>query len=158
MVGLVEAADDAPVLGVADVVGQVLAQRPAAGDVEHLHAAAHAEEGHPALERAARQRELEGVALGQHGRRLGVALGAVALGLDVGAAGEDERVDEVEQRVGVLRRAPTGCEQQRHAAGARDVIEVRAREQRDLVVPGAAPARALERDADTDDRWRGHHP
>src|SRR6185437_8954085 len=35
VVGLVEAADDAPVLGVAEVVGQVLAQRPAAGDVEH---------------------------------------------------------------------------------------------------------------------------
>ena len=63
VVRVVEAAEDAPVVAVAEVVGQVLHERPAARHVHQLHAAADAEERQVALERPRDERELEGVAL-----------------------------------------------------------------------------------------------
>ena len=63
VVGAVEGARHAAVVLVADVVGQVLDQRPPARDVHQLHPAADAEQRDVALERAARQRDLEVVAL-----------------------------------------------------------------------------------------------
>ena len=64
VVGAVERPADAAVLVVAVALGQVLVERAAARDVHHLHAAADAEQRQVALQRAARQGELEGVALG----------------------------------------------------------------------------------------------
>ena len=93
VVGVVERARRAAVVLVADGVGQVLDQRPAARDVHHLHAAADAEQRQVALERAARQRELERVALGHRPGRLRMRLGAVGGRVDVGAAGEQQAVD-----------------------------------------------------------------
>ena len=84
------------------VAREVLVQRPAAGDVERLAAAADAQQRHPALERRARERELEGVE-----RRLGrpqllVAVGgAVRAGVQVRAAGEADAVEPADQRLEV---------------------------------------------------------
>ncbi len=58
VVGAVEAARRAAMLFVPELVGQVLAQRPAERDVDQLHAAADAEHGHVALDRAPGEREL----------------------------------------------------------------------------------------------------
>ena len=96
---------------VADRLRQVLVERAAERDVEQLHPAADPEQRHVALQRPPRQRELEGVALGPGALRLRVRLGAVAGRVDVGAAGQEQRVDAVEQHVGVARPRP------RRAAG-----------------------------------------
>ena len=106
-------------LVVADELRQVLVERAAAGDVEHLHPAADAEQRHVALERAPRQRELEAVALGPGALRLGVRLGAVAGRVDVGAAGEDQPVEQVEQPVGIGLGGVVGRQQQRQRPPAR---------------------------------------
>ena len=72
MVGAVEGAEHAAVLVVAEVLGQMLEQRAAAGDVDQLHAAADPEHRQVALDRRARERDLEGVALGHRVQRLDV--------------------------------------------------------------------------------------
>ena len=64
MVGVVEGAQRAPVVGVADVVGQVLDQRPAERDVDQLHPAADPQHRQVALQRAQRQGDLRVVAVG----------------------------------------------------------------------------------------------
>ena len=99
------AAQRVAVVLVADDVGHVLDQRAAGGDVHHLHAAADAEQRQVALERAAAERHLEGV-----------ALGVLA---DVDAAGEHEAVDAVQHLVGMLGRDGVRGEQQRRAPPAR---------------------------------------
>ena len=65
------------VLLVADDLGQVLDEVAAAGDVQHLRAAADREHGHVALERGAQERQLGPVALRTRARRLGVCVLAV---------------------------------------------------------------------------------
>src|SRR4051794_41940280 len=60
VVGVVEGAERAAVVGVADVVGQVLHERPAEGDVDQLHAAADAEDRQGAPPRAAGEGGLGG--------------------------------------------------------------------------------------------------
>ena len=64
VVGAVEGADHAPVLLVAEALGQVLQQRAAAGDVDQLHPPADPQHRQVALDRRARERDLERVALG----------------------------------------------------------------------------------------------
>ena len=59
VVGAVEGADHAAVLLVAEVVGQVLDQRAAAGDVDQLHPAADPEHRQVARDRRARERDFE---------------------------------------------------------------------------------------------------
>ena len=51
VVGAVEGAEHAPVLLVSDVLGEVLQQRAAAGDVDQLHPPADAEHRHVPLDR-----------------------------------------------------------------------------------------------------------
>ena len=58
------------------------------------------------------------VALGPGPLRLRVRLGAVAGRVDVGAAGEHQRVDPVEQQVGVVDRRLVGRQHERQPAGA----------------------------------------
>ena len=87
----------------AELVRQVLDQRPPAGHVQELHAAADAEDRHVALERPVGQGELEAVALGPGVTGLRVYPRAVGGGIDVGAAGQHEAVDQVEHLAGVLR-------------------------------------------------------
>ncbi len=128
---------------VADDVGQVLAERPAAGDVEDLHAAADAEQRHVALDRPPRQRELEAVALGPGAPGLGVRLGAVAGRVHVGAAGEHQRVEQLEHPVGLGLGRGVGRQQHGGAAGALDRGRVGARRQGHGLLPDS-PAGALE--------------
>ena len=92
---------------------QVLVQRPAAGDVENLRAAADAEVGDVALEAAAREAELDGVLLAVDGhvarvqaphglqllrreRAVGVVSGLVKGRVDVLALAEEHAVDGLE--------------------------------------------------------------
>ena len=104
------------------VARQVLVQRAAAGDVERLRAAADAQQRHPALDRRAGERELEGVQ-----RRLGrpeLARGARARRRPRGqvrAAGEADAVEAGDQRLEVrhARRQHDG-----HPAGALDRLQV----------------------------------
>ena len=58
VVGVLEAAQRAPVLLVTELLGQMLAKGPAEGDVDQLHAAADAEHRHVALDRPAGQGKL----------------------------------------------------------------------------------------------------
>ena len=74
VVGAVEGARVAPVLVVAVALGQVLQQRAAGGDVHELHPAADAQQREVALQRAAGERDLEVVALGDRAAGLGVRL------------------------------------------------------------------------------------
>ena len=109
VVGAVEGARVAAVLVVAVALGQVLEQRAARGDVHELHPAADAQQREVALEGAARERDLEVVALGHRAAGLGVGLLPVGGRVDVGAAGQDEPVEQVEDRVGILlRRVSSG--------------------------------------------------
>ena len=150
VVGAVEGARDAPVLVVAVALGQVLQQRAAGGDVHDLHPAADAQQRQVALERAAGERDLEVVALGHRAAGLRVGLLPVGRGVDVGAAGEDQPVEQVEDRVGLVLERLVGRQHERDPAGALDGVDVGARQQVGLLVPHA-PARALERGADADD-------
>ena len=78
---------------VADDVREMLDEIAAEGDVEDLRAAADREHGEVARERRVQQRQLGAVALGRRPPRLGVRLLAVELGVEVGAAREDEPVE-----------------------------------------------------------------
>ena len=104
----------------ADQLRQVLVEGAAAGDVEDLHPAADPEQRHLALDRALRQRQFEAVALGPGALRLRVRLGPVAGRVDVGAAGEDQGVEPVEDPVGIGLGGGVGRQQDRGPAGALD--------------------------------------
>src|SRR4051812_15740445 len=145
----VEGARDAAVVLVADVVGQVLDQRAPARDVHELHPAADAQQRDVALERPARERDLELVALRPGALRGRMRRLAVGRGVDVGPAREDEPVEDVEQLVGILHRPWIGRQHERETARALDRVDVGAVEQVRLGVPHR-PARALESGADAD--------
>jgi len=155
VVGAVERADRPAVLVVAELLGQVLAQRAAVRDVHQLHPTADPEEREVARERAARERQLERVAVGVDVGRLHVLLGAVAGGVDVDAAREHQPVEQVEHLVRLLDQQPVGREQQRHPAGALDGGDVARGQERGLLVPHA-PTRPLVGGADSDDRASVH--
>ena len=131
-------------------VGQVLVERAAEGDVQHLHAAADAEDGHVALERRARQRDLEPVALGSRAVGLRVGLGAVGGRVDVGAAGQHQA-----RRSG-RAVAPGRRPRRRGAAGTREPAGVLDRVRSTLRVRSVtgssqtAQRSALDRGADPD--------
>ena len=105
--------------------------------------------GIPRSSARAGQGELEPVALGPGAARLRMRGRAVGGGIDVRAAGEDQRVDAVEQRVGRLGHGLVGRQQQRQRAGRLHRGGVGARQHGHRVLPGA-PARPLERRADPD--------
>ena len=84
---------------VARVLGNVLHERAAERDVEHLDAPAHAEGRLVALDERAAQRELGRVAQRVDGPGLGDGIGPVPFGLDVAAAGDDHGVDGVEGQI-----------------------------------------------------------
>ena len=155
MVGAVEGPEDAAVLVVAVGVGEVLVQRPALRDVDQLHPAADPEERHVALQGPPGQRDLERVALGHRMDDLGMARRAVRGRVDVGAAREDQGVEEVEDLVGVVDEHVVHRQDQRHATGAVDGVDVGARQQERLLVPHA-PLRLLEVGDDPDHRSPGH--
>jgi hypothetical protein len=86
----------------------VLLQRPAERHVEDLHPAADAGQRHIALEPPVRESQLEAVALDARAVRLGVGSRTVARRVDVGAAADQERIDEVEARSGISATASSG--------------------------------------------------
>ena len=83
-------------------VGEMLVERPAAGDVEDLEAAADAEQRQVPRQGGAGQRELEPIALDPGVRGVRVGLGSVARGIEIAAAGEQQAVEQVEHRLRVL--------------------------------------------------------
>ena len=139
----------------ADCLRHVLVEGAAAGDVEDLHPAADAEQRHVALDRAARQGQLEAVAFGPDAPGLGVRLGPVARRVDIGAAGEDQRVEQVEHPVGLGLGGGVGRQQDRGPTRTLDRGRVGARRQLHRLLPHS-PAGALERRADPDRRARPH--
>ena len=145
-----EGAGDGAVHLVADRFGQMLVEGAAEGDVQQLHAAADPQHRHVALQRPPGQRQLEAVTLGPGAGGLGVGLGAVAGGVDVGTAGQHQPVDPVEQEVGVLDRRLVGRQDDAQPAGALDGGHVGPRRQRHLVALPDAPADPLDRRADSD--------
>ena len=103
-------------------VGQVLVQRPAAGHVQHLHAAADREHGQAARYRPPREGQLEAVELGLGRPQLGMLGGAVVVRMQVRPARQADAVEAVEQlvhRAGAHRR-----EDHRHRAGHTHGVEV----------------------------------
>ena len=85
------------------VVGDVLVQRAAAGDVQDLYPTTDRERRHRTDRRRLRQRALETVVGRVDAVDARVGLLAVAGGIDVGATREHERVDAGEQRLRVTR-------------------------------------------------------
>jgi hypothetical protein len=139
------------VLLVTDHVGEMLDERPATRDVQQLHTAADGEQGEVSRERAVGQGELEAITL-RHGLTdLGMRPGAVGGRIDVGASGEDQRVQPTEQLVGRLGGGVIRRQEDREPAGILHRAHVGPGRHRDHLVPGTPP-HALERRADTDDR------
>ena len=81
--------------------------------------------------------------------RLGMAAVAVGARVDVGAAGQDQAVEAVQDVVGVLGDPGVGRQHQRDRAGYLQRVDVGAGEQERLAVPDR-PARALQRGAEAD--------
>src|SRR6185437_6500566 len=96
VVGAVEGAGDTQMLVMAEVLGQMLQQGAAVGDVDQLHATADAEHRQVALDRGAHQGDFEAVALGDGVNSLRMGLLAIARRVDVGAAGEHQPVEQLE--------------------------------------------------------------
>ena len=84
-------------------VGQVLVERAARGHVQHLHAAADAEQRNVTLEGAVSQGQLEAVALGPGAARRGVRPSPVRARIHVRPASQHEPVDQIQQLVRRLR-------------------------------------------------------
>ena len=112
---------------VADVLGQVLDEVAAVGDVQQLRAAADREHGHVARERRLEQRQLGVVALAADAVVSGCGVAAVQLRVEVRAAREDEAVERVERLLDPVGRRR---HEQRPAAGALDRAHVVGRDER----------------------------
>ena len=80
-------------------VRQVLVEGAPVGDSHDLHPPADPQEGQITLQRTPRERHLERVALGRHVRHRRVARLSVAGGIDVGAAGQDQGIEEIEDPI-----------------------------------------------------------
>ena len=141
----------APVVGVADVVGQVLDQRPAERDVDQLHPAADARargrsrsSARSASAISARSRSGAGVG------RLRWRRVAVGGRVDVGAAGQHQRRrGRRARRPGARPTQASGGIISAIAPARLQRVDVGAREQERLAIPDR-PARALERGAEAD--------
>ena len=128
-------------------VGQVLRERAAQGDVQHLDPAADAEEGHVAIDGCPHQGGLEGVALAVGLLGLGMRRGPVRGGLEVVAPGEEESVDGVEH---LGRVARVGWDDHCDAARGLDLAHVVGSHHGRLLVP-RTPLSAQHRAGDADD-------
>jgi hypothetical protein len=115
-------------------------------DVHDLHAPADRKHGHLALE-GAPKRAGSAIALREGDRRLGMAVGAVLIGVDVGAAGEDQPVECVKR---LLDRRLGRWYDQRPPARLLDRADVRERDQCRRKHPGSE-RRLLRIRRDSDD-------
>ena len=121
---------------------QVLHQRPAEGDVHHLHAAAGADDGQAAVDRPLDELDFEAVAGGVDRPQQRVRGLPVANGVDVVPGCQHHPVDPVELVVQPIRDAG---EQHRHRPG---------HHQRALVADSGVVAEAVEPGRDADQRLR----
>ena len=121
------------VLVVADEVRKMLDEVAAEADVQHLAPAADGEQGHVAREGPVQESQLGAVPLLEHPVRLRVRIVAVRRRIEVGAAGQHQRVEQVERLLGAFlaRRDQHGP-----AAGALDGPHVVGRNERRLLLPG----------------------
>ena len=78
---------------VAKAMRQVLDQRPAPSDVEHLHAPANAEDWEVGIKGSLHQPQLSLIAARVDARCLGFTLGTVERRVDVAAADKNDRVE-----------------------------------------------------------------
>ena len=108
VLGAFEGAEHAAVLVVAERSGRCWTSVPPQRDVDQLHPAADAEHRQVALDRRARERDFEAVALGHRVDRLRVGARAVGGRVDVGAAGEDQPVEQREHLGGLLGQLLVG--------------------------------------------------
>ena len=138
MVG--ERAHDLAMRLAADNLGEVLYEVAAARDVEHLRAATHREHRQVARERRLEQRQLRAVARRARPGRLRVRLRAVGLRVEVGAAGEDEPVERVDD---LLHPVLDRRDEQRRPARALDRLHVHVRDERGVELP-VTPRRRLD--------------
>ena len=74
---------------------------------------------------------------------------AIGAGVDVGAARDQQSIDQIESFARTLDKARVRWDQQGESPGAVNLIDVVARQQQRGLVPHA-PARLLERGADAD--------
>ncbi len=142
VVGAVEAARGPAVLLVAELVGQVLAERSAERDVDQLHAAADAEHGHVALDRAGGECELRACrarARGGGSRDVGRRRSTPGR-CRCRRRGSARRSDRA-SRPGRASNSRSGGIITAMPAGALDRLDVAEREQRGVALPHA-PARA----------------
>ena len=98
--------------------------------------------GMPPVERRVDQRQLEGVPAGVDAVDLGVGLGAVAGGVDVAAAAEQQAVEAVEHG-GRRRRGRATGSTNGHAAGLDHGVDVGARERLDRTARRARPGESV---------------
>ena len=116
-------------------IGDVLDQVAAQGDVEHLHAAADAQERDAFLHGQAGDGQLEGVAAGVDPGHQRVGFGTEVTRVHVAAPGEDHAVDPAQDR---LRGRPVGHQDHGDAARLPHGGDVVARdEQAPALVPAA---------------------
>jgi hypothetical protein len=104
---------------VAQHVGEMLFYGASVGDVEDLHPAADAEDGHLALQGSAHQSEFVGVALLLYGSCLGVPFVSVEGGIQVPSPScDDERVEKIKHLARVLCVLRVGRKEDGTSAGA----------------------------------------
>ena len=120
------------VVVVADELGQVLMEITAAGDVQDLATAADGEDRQVSLERSLEQCQLRPVALRHDAFGLGVRLLAVRLGIEIGAARQQQAVERLER---LVDRLLGGRDQKRAAAGPLDGPNIGRRNERLLELP-----------------------
>ena len=101
---------------------------------------------------APRQRDLEPVALGLEADGPLVRLGAVARRVEVGAAREQQRIEDVEHLAGLGDARIVGGEEDRDRAGVGDDERVGPLRDVDVDVAPGDPGGRLERSGDSDDR------
>ena len=101
-------------------VAEVLLERAAEGDVDHLHPTARAEHGHVPLAGEQGERDLELVADPQRRIIGGMRLAAVQRRVEVAAARQEQAVDQVEQATGIVDVHVDAREEQRCSAGLLD--------------------------------------
>ena len=109
---------------VADHVGKVLHEGSTPIDVEHLEAAADAEERQPVVDRGGEQGVFPRIAKRVCRVGLLVPLGPVPLGCDVATAGDDESVEPRDDLVGDVGIDRLGRQQHGDPAGVGDRGEV----------------------------------
>ncbi len=123
---------------VTDDVGQMLMQRSAECDVEHLGTAADAQQRHPPAQRGGEQGELPGVPVA--GRFVGDRVRPVSIGrrVDVPAAGDDQCVDPVEHPGGDIGVDRLRWQQAGDTAGQRHPVEIDTRQETGVDIPDPA--------------------